>query len=218
MRLSQVLVDECAEHFRDEIPAELRAAGLVDTPAYMARVYAFLHGRNRWALCLSGGGIRSATFGLGLLQALAQGDLLGRFHFLSTVSGGGYIGAWLSAWAHRRDRSGNCCGIHGVQSEIAAAGKGAEEPPEIRHLRNYSNYLTPKLGLMSADTWTGIGIYLRNLLLHWLMLVPLFVMPMIPAYVGLQLLRRSARRCCCGRWDSCHSACPARVPGHWWRI
>ena len=53
------------------------------------------------ALCLSGGGIRSATFGLGLLQGLARKNLLARFDYLSTVSGGGYIGAWLSAWAHR---------------------------------------------------------------------------------------------------------------------
>lgn len=43
------------------------------------------------ALCLSGGGIRSATFGLGVIQALARFGLLNRFHYLSTVSGGGYI-------------------------------------------------------------------------------------------------------------------------------
>src|SRR4051812_28366720 len=50
------------------------------------------------ALCLSGGGIRSATFALGVLQGLARFNLLGQFHYLSTVSGGGYIGSWLSAW------------------------------------------------------------------------------------------------------------------------
>lgn len=43
------------------------------------------------ALCLSGG-IRSATFALGVLEGLARFDLLGEFHYLSTVSGGGYIG------------------------------------------------------------------------------------------------------------------------------
>src|ERR1700750_3160958 len=52
----------------------------------------------RAALCISGGGIRSATFGLGILQGLARCGLLDRFHYLSTVSGGGYIGSWLSAW------------------------------------------------------------------------------------------------------------------------
>ena len=49
-------------------------------------------------LALSGGGIRSATFSLGVLQAIAQRRHLGRFDFLSTVSGGGYAGSWLSAW------------------------------------------------------------------------------------------------------------------------
>ena len=54
------------------------------------------------ALCLSGGGIRSATFALGVLEALARFGLLGQFHYLSTVSGGGYVGSWLTAWRTRR--------------------------------------------------------------------------------------------------------------------
>jgi predicted acylesterase/phospholipase RssA len=51
-------------------------------------------------VALSGGGIRSATFALGVLQALARHDLLARFDYLSTVSGGGYIGTsltWLTS-------------------------------------------------------------------------------------------------------------------------
>jgi len=46
-------------------------------------------------LALSGGGIRSATFSLGVLQAFARYGLLRRFDFLSTVSGGGYVGSFL---------------------------------------------------------------------------------------------------------------------------
>src|SRR5579864_437745 len=60
-----------------------------------------LHGQRRAALCFSGGGIRSATFALGVLQALSRHKLLEKFHYLSTVSGGGYIGSWLSAWRTR---------------------------------------------------------------------------------------------------------------------
>ncbi|WP_254241782.1 patatin-like phospholipase family protein [Achromobacter pestifer] len=48
-----------------------------------------------WGLALSGGGIRSATFCFGLLRALARNRVLRRFDYLSTVSGGGYIGAAL---------------------------------------------------------------------------------------------------------------------------
>src|SRR5512140_155423 len=47
------------------------------------------------ALCFSGGGIRSAAFNLGVARALAKYGLLGKFDYLSTVSGGGYIGGWL---------------------------------------------------------------------------------------------------------------------------
>jgi hypothetical protein len=49
------------------------------------------------ARCPSGGGVRSAAFCLGVLQALARASLLPHFHDLSTVSGGGYIASWLQA-------------------------------------------------------------------------------------------------------------------------
>ena len=52
-------------------------------------------------LAFSGGGIRSATFNLGVLQGLAKLGLLPWFDYLSTVSGGGYIGSWLAAWIKR---------------------------------------------------------------------------------------------------------------------
>ncbi len=48
-------------------------------------------------LALSGGGMRSATINLGVLQALARRGVLPRFDYLSTVSGGGYIGSALSS-------------------------------------------------------------------------------------------------------------------------
>src|SRR5437763_12149177 len=60
------------------------------------------HRKQLVGLAFSGGGIRSATFNLGVLQALAQMRLLARFDYLSTVSGGGYIGSWLMAWIKRR--------------------------------------------------------------------------------------------------------------------
>src|SRR2546428_4571779 len=66
----------------------------------------------RAALCISGGGIRSATFGLGILQGLARCGLLDKFHYLSTVSGGGYIGSWLSAWINR-------AGLTSVSGQLA---------------------------------------------------------------------------------------------------
>ena len=54
-------------------------------------------GNEPWGLALSGGSIRSATFALGVLQALAKAKLLSRFDYLSTVSGGGYLGSLFTS-------------------------------------------------------------------------------------------------------------------------
>jgi hypothetical protein len=53
-------------------------------------------------LCFSGGGIRSATFNLGILQGLAELNLLRSFDYLSSVSGGGYVHQWFAAWTKLR--------------------------------------------------------------------------------------------------------------------
>lgn len=124
------------------------------------------------ALCLSGGGIRSGAFALGVLQGLARYGILEKFDFLSTVSGGGYVGSWLSTWIHRHPR-----GLPGVVEEMKAEGRYAggnlgSEPEPIRFLRTYSHFLNPRAGLFSGDTWTWIGIYLRNLFLNWLIIIP----------------------------------------------
>src|SRR5206468_1175250 len=87
-------------------------------PVHQARLRAIwrqMRAANQTALCLSGGGIRSATFALGVLQGLARAGLLGRFHYLSTVSGGGYIGSWLTAWSHRHRQ-----GAAGALADLAA--------------------------------------------------------------------------------------------------
>lgn len=128
----------------------------------------------RTALCISGGGIRSATFALGVIQGLSTLGHLKRFDYLSTVSGGGYIGSWLSSWVRRHPD-----GIEGVEKDLAdkpseIVQKLDPEAKPVRHLRQYSNYLSPRLGLLSADTWTMGALYIRNLLLNWLVLVPLF--------------------------------------------
>lgn len=120
-------------------------------------------------LALSGGGIRSATFNLGVLQALADLGLLSKFDYLSTVSGGGYIGGWLSKWIHN-----TAGGVEQAEKLLRSGGDGPvprAEPKEVQFLRKYSNYLTPKSGMFSADTSTLIGTYLRNTLLNMTMLV-----------------------------------------------
>src|SRR5690348_18043539 len=88
------------------------------------------------ALCISGGGIRSATFALGALQGLAQAGILSSLDYLSTVSGGGYIGSWLTAWKQRRN------GISEIVPDLkpSAPFPGPEKPDPIQHLREYNSY------------------------------------------------------------------------------
>src|ERR1051325_2903286 len=136
----------------------------------LAGIYSQIAAQRHSGLCISGGGIRSASFGLGVLQGLAKHGFLGKVDYLSTVSGGGYIGSWLSAWIHRHPN-----GRDGVIAELSDF-RGAKIDPEsepIRRLREYSHYLTPQWGLLSADTWTWVAIFLRNLFLNWLVLIPL---------------------------------------------
>jgi hypothetical protein len=135
----------------------------------MRAIYAAIHDKEPAALCLSGGGIRSATFNLGVLQGMADHRMLNRFHYISTVSGGGYIGSWLSSWIRRHTE-----GMVGVAKDLSRAPTDPLQPEvePIRHLREYSSYLAPRATAFSLDSWTLVATYLRNLLLNWTMLLP----------------------------------------------
>ena len=165
--LCQVLEEEY-EALHRPLPADYPAGA--DQETRLAKLYELIHAlpEPRSAVCFSGGGIRSATFGLGVIQGLARHGLLDKFHYVSTVSGGGYIGSWLSAWLHRR-------GMRRVQEELSRPplSKLEPEPEPVRHLRSFSRYMSPRFGLLSADTWTLVAIFLRNLFLNWMVLVPL---------------------------------------------
>ncbi|WP_172899839.1 patatin-like phospholipase family protein [Bradyrhizobium erythrophlei] len=117
------------------------------------------------ALCLSGGGIRSAAFALGIVQGLAKRGLLKQFDYLSTVSGGGYLGSFLTAWIQRR-------GYDAVCDDLVGKFKVTAGSP-LKYLRRYTSYLTPSRGLFTADSLTIAALYLRNLFLNWLIVIPL---------------------------------------------
>lgn len=102
---------------------------------------------NLIGLAFSGGGIRSATFNLGVLQGLQEFDLLRHIDYLSTVSGGGFIGSWLVA---------------NVKRSSHWLGRLTNWQESVAHLRRYSNYLAPSTGVLSADTWTMWAIWMRN--------------------------------------------------------
>lgn len=138
--------------------------------------------KNLIGLAFSGGGIRSATFNLGFLQALAQKGLLHQFDYLSTVSGGGYIGSWLAAFTKRYMETGKDVGgtpeFADIERALSPARYEADrrsEPPVMHWLRLYSNYLTPHTGLISGDTWAMLGTWLRNSILNQTIFASIFV-------------------------------------------
>jgi len=122
---------------------------------------------NASGLCLSGGGIRSATFCLGIVQALVRRNLFAQFDYLSTVSGGGYLGTFLTSYlGARRDPD------QGVQAIIREAFRatGGSESPALRHLRNNSRYL------ISGGLWARfkiLGLLLTGIITNIFLMLPL---------------------------------------------
>jgi Patatin-like phospholipase len=117
-----------------------------------------LEDANLIGLAFSGGGIRSAAFCLGVLQALHETGILQRVDYLSTVSGGGYIGCSLTAALETAHEGGR------PQDNFPFASRLMEdEPPALQHVRNYSNYLFPD-GAM--DLLYNAAIYARGLVVN----------------------------------------------------
>ena len=120
-------------------------------------------------IALSGGGIRSASFCLGALQALAYGRWLPEFDYLSTVSGGGYIGTSLSYFLHysKKNKKSDTPKFDVSKSkfpyrshQVAGALKGASEDGSLLdRLRQNPKYLAPGKGI---TLWSLIGVVLRN--------------------------------------------------------
>lgn len=114
---------------RAELLRRRRRAGLRQADA--ARPNTLLRTLPTVGLALSGGGIRSATYSLGVLRGLAQRGLLARVDCLSTVSGGGYVGAMFG-------RLVSALGIEEAQRMLAA-----RRSPLLDWLRANGRYLTP---------------------------------------------------------------------------
>ena len=172
--------DLISRHGAGEQPAWSDEAGegeAADQKARAKDVYEVAAEQKLAGLCFSGGGIRSATFCLGILQAFAAGKVLGRFDYLSTVSGGGYIHQWLAAWIFREGKShtaaptmGGLCSVEQSLVAPAASGGPSRSPEPIDWLRRYASYLTPRRGLFSLDTWTMLATWFRNTFLNQIVL------------------------------------------------
>lgn len=121
-------------------------------------------------LSLSGGGIRSATISLGVIQALAEGQCLRLFDYLSSVSGGGYVAACLSSLLNNPQAEPD-----GERFPLAhRIGRLAGKP--LRRLLNSGSYLTPG-GLI--DRLRIPTVILRGILLNLLIFLPYLMLAVI---------------------------------------
>ena len=109
-------------------------------------------------LALSGGGIRSATFGLGIVQVLAARGFLKEVDVLSTVSGGGYTGSFLTQRLGASEPHTDVAGPHGP------------DPEPVRYVRQNAQFL---VGRNLKETWSMVTATLAGTVLNWS--IPLFV-------------------------------------------
>ena len=137
-------------------------------------------------LAISGGGIRSASFATGVLQGLVAGDLLRKVDYLSTVSGGGYIGTSLTWYLTRGIPDPAGAGTVPASTTAASfpygsgdiGGRTGPRQRALDYIRDHGKYLTPDTGL---NLTSAIGVVVRSmfisllayLLLVWLLMVPL---------------------------------------------
>ncbi|MET0222556.1 MAG: patatin-like phospholipase family protein, partial [Tardiphaga sp.] len=118
-------------------------------------------------LTMSGGGIRSASFCLGVTQALHGEKVFDHIDYLSTVSGGGYLGASISTTMAATG------GEFVFGEEIRTTGQKAlsdlKDTAAVAHIRDYSNYLIPR-GLSSLST--ALAIIVRGLVANAALVLP----------------------------------------------
>jgi hypothetical protein len=124
---------------------------------------------NSFGIALSGGGIRSASFCLGALQALHAEGLIKRADYLSTVSGGGYIGAGMVAAMSRHD--GTFPYVVDPKS-AAAVGTDVQDSEAVSHLRDHSRYLMP--GGVS-DILLSVAVVARGIAVNFFLILSLIL-------------------------------------------
>ena len=140
------------------------------------------YGNEYWGLGISGGGIRSASFGLGVMQALVANkpkSLLKRIDYLSTVSGGGYIGAALTWFLQKGLPDEGQAGTEPGNFPLGQIGSGARTKPErnlvLDFIRQHGNYLIPGKGL---NTISLFGVVLRSMFVSLFFYLALFTIVM----------------------------------------
>lgn len=131
---------------------------------------------------LSGGGIRSATFCLGLFQTLSRLRLTRHVDILSSVSGGGYFGGFLGAlWRRPHLAAAAVAAEREVAAQVERVVAGEEEPHIVGHLRENGRYLSPN---GAGDLLLGGAVLLRN----WVAIHVVLAVLALTVLLGAQLV------------------------------
>ncbi len=142
--------------------------------------------QHRIGFALSGGGIRSATFCLGIFQRLAQSDLLGKIDYISSVSGGGYFASFLGRLFHR-DGIKDIQDVEETLVPEVRPGLGISSTPDwkkevFRWLRDNGRYLAPR---GAGDLLLDLAFTLRS----WVALQVVIVVSLLAGFLFVQLVR-----------------------------
>ncbi len=140
-----------------------------------------------WGICFSGGGIRSATLCLGIMQKLMKKNIFRFFDYLSTVSGGGYIGCCLTSLLSNpkecylktyetKEKPGEEPGLEPNTSPFTGLNKFDDYKNEaatrlgvrhqIHHLRTHGEYLVPRKDILTRDVQRAVGSLFAGILHH----------------------------------------------------
>lgn len=107
---------------------------------------------NKFGIALSGGGIRSATINLGLLKTLNKYNILEHADYISSVSGGGYTGAY-------------------IQATLKETGtyEALFSDEHITYMRMRGEYLFPGTGLLKVwNQFVLVISFLISLIMSWI--------------------------------------------------
>jgi len=117
-------------------------------------------GNDVTGIALSGGGIRSATLSLGVMEVLNKNCLLSKADYLFSVSGGGYSASYIHATLYKN-------------GSTPGAFDKLFDAKDIDHIRSYDSYLAPSTGLgkvLNSFKLVGAFIYSFFMNLIWVLL------------------------------------------------
>ena len=152
---------------------------------------------NLKGIALSGGGIRAASFSLGVIQSLAKHNKLEQFDYLSTVSGGGYLGGalswlWSGKWKHSTE-SNRDFGRASDDFPFGVDSRHSNDDAEMdkdqallmRYLRQNGCYLNPGEGLTGLSL---MGVIIRGIIMGFITLIVLASLVFSLLHLGIDLL------------------------------